>query len=172
MKRRYLIIALIILSIASLFIGVTHISPLDLFNLTNEQTMIFWQSRVPRLVSIIIAGMSLSIAGLIMQQLSRNKFVSPTTAGTMDSAKLGILVSMILFTSATMLQKMIVAFIFAMAGTFLFMKILDKIKMKDVIFIPLVGLMFGNILGSITTFFAYKYGLIQNIEAWLQGDFS
>ncbi|PAQ13532.1 iron ABC transporter permease [Bacillaceae bacterium SAOS 7] len=172
MKRRYLIIALIILSIASLFIGVTHISPLGLFNLTNEQTMIFWQSRVPRLVSIIIAGMSLSIAGLIMQQLSRNKFVSPTTAGTMDSAKLGILVSMILFTSATMLQKMIVAFVFAMAGTFLFMKILDKIKMKDVIFIPLVGLMFGNILGSITTFFAYKYGLIQNIEAWLQGDFS
>lgn len=27
-----------------------------------------------------------------MQQLSRNKFVSPTTAGTMDSASLGILV--------------------------------------------------------------------------------
>ncbi|WP_338751316.1 ABC transporter permease [Bacillus sp. FJAT-52991] len=172
MKKRYLIIALIILSIASLFIGVTNISPLDLFNLTNEQTLIFWKSRVPRLVSIIIAGMSLSIAGLIMQQLSRNKFVSPTTAGTMDSAKLGILVSMIIFTSATMLEKMIVAFVFAMAGTFLFMKILDKIKMKDAIFIPLVGLMFGSIIGSITTFFAYKYGLIQNISAWLQGDFS
>ncbi|WP_203362857.1 ABC transporter permease [Bacillus sp. REN10] len=172
MKKRYLIIVLLVLSIASLFVGVTHISPLDLFNFSNEQSLIFWKSRIPRLISIIIAGTSLSIAGLIMQQLSRNKFVSPTTAGTMDSAKLGILVSMIIFTSATMLEKMIIAFIFAMAGTFLFMKILDKIKMKDAIFIPLVGLMFGNILGSMTTFFAYKYGLIQNIAAWLQGDFS
>ncbi len=32
--------------------------------------------------------------------------------------------------------------------------------------------MFGNILSSITTFFAYKADIIQNISAWLQGDFS
>jgi iron complex transport system permease protein len=32
--------------------------------------------------------------------------------------------------------------------------------------------MFGNIINSITIFFAYKYDLIQNISAWLQGDFS
>ncbi|KAB7707211.1 iron chelate uptake ABC transporter family permease subunit [Bacillus aerolatus] len=172
MKKRYLIVALIVLSILSLFIGVTHISPLDLFNLTDDQTQIVWKSRIPRLVSIIIAGVSLSISGLIMQQLSRNKFVSPTTAGTLDSARLGILVSLILFTAASPIEKMIVAFIFSLAGTFLFMKILDKIKFKDTIFIPLVGLMFGNILTSISTFFAYKYDLIQNMAAWLQGDFS
>lgn len=172
MKKRYLVIALIILSFLSLFIGVTHISPLELFNLTDDQTQIVWKSRIPRLVSIIIAGVSLSISGLIMQQLSRNKFVSPTTAGTLDAARLGILVSLILFTAASTIEKMIVAFIFALAGTFVFMKILDKIKFKDTIFIPLVGLMFGNILTSISTFFAYKYDLIQNMAAWLQGDFS
>lgn len=172
MKKRYLVMALIVLSIGSLFIGVTHISPLHLFNLTDDQTQIVWKSRIPRLVSIIIAGMSLSISGLIMQQLSRNRFVSPTTAGTLDSARLGILVSLILFTAASPIEKMVVAFLFALAGTFLFMKILDKIKFKDTVFIPLVGLMFGNILTSIATFFAYKYDLIQNMAAWLQGDFS
>jgi iron complex transport system permease protein len=52
------------------------------------------------------------------------------------------------------------------------MKILDRIKFKDTIFIPLVGLMFGSIIGSITTFFAYKYDLIQNMSSWLQGNFS
>jgi iron complex transport system permease protein len=119
-----------------------------------------------------MAGASMSICGLIMQQLSRNKFVSPTTAGTLDSARLGVLVSLLLFTSASPLQKMIVAFAFALIGTFVFMKILDRIKMKDSIFIPLVGLMFGNIITSISTFFAYKYDLIQNISSWLQGDFS
>lgn len=52
------------------------------------------------------------------------------------------------------------------------MQILNRIKFKDAIFIPLIGLMFGNILSSITTFFAYKADIIQNISAWLQGDFS
>src|SRR5690606_32861904 len=136
------------------------------------QVQIFLVSRVPRLVAIIFAGAGMSIAGLIMQQLSRNKFVSPTTAGTLDATPLGILISMRGFANATLLQKMLFAFIFALAGTFLFMHILDRIKFKDAIFIPLVGLMFGNILSSITTFFAYRANIIQNLAAWLQGDFS
>lgn len=172
MKKRYLFIVLILLSFISLFIGVTDLTPYDLLHLTPEQAQILFVSRLPRLISIIIAGVSLSICGLIMQQLTRNKFVSPTTAGTMDSARFGVLVSMLLFASATPLVKMIVAFIFALLGTYIFVKILEHIKFKDAIFIPLVGLMFGNIVGSITTFFAYKYDLIQNISSWLQGNFS
>ncbi|WP_077214690.1 ABC transporter permease [Bacillus dakarensis] len=172
MKRRYLVLALIILSITSLFIGVKGITPLDLFDLTQEQAHILWVSRFPRLMAILLAGMGMSICGLIMQQLTRNKFVEPTTAGTMDSARLGILVSLMLFTSASPLVKMLVAFAFALLGTFLFMKILEKVKYKDAIFIPLVGLMFGNIIGSITTFFAYKNDLIQNMSSWLQGNFA
>lgn len=172
MKRRYLVLALIILSITSLFIGVKGITPLDLFDLTEEQAHILWVSRFPRLMAILLAGMGMSICGLIMQQLTRNKFVEPTTAGTMDSARLGILVSLMLFTSASPLVKMLVAFAFALLGTFLFMKILEKVKYKDAIFIPLVGLMFGNIIGSITTFFAYKNDLIQNMSSWLQGNFA
>ncbi len=52
------------------------------------------------------------------------------------------------------------------------MKILERIKFNDTIFIPLVGLMLGNIVSSIATFIAYKYDLIQNVSSWLQGDFS
>lgn len=172
MKRRYLVIALIVFSFISIFIGVKDITPLDLFHLDDDKVQVLLVSRIPRLVSIIIAGVSLSICGLIMQQLTRNKFVSPTTAGTMDSARLGILVSLLLFTAASPIVKMLVAFAFALLGTFVFMKILEKIKFKDVVFVPLVGLMFGNIVGSISTFLAYKYDLIQNMSAWLQGDFS
>lgn len=172
MKKRYLVIALIILSFVSLFLGVKIISPLDLFRLTESEVQILLQSRVPRLVSIIIAGASMSVCGLIMQQLSRNKFVSPTTAGTMDSARFGVLVSLMLFTSASPFVKMAVAFVFALAGTLIFMKILEKVKYKDAIFIPLVGLMFGNIIGSITTFFALRNDLVQNMASWMQGNFS
>ncbi|HLS22354.1 MAG TPA: ABC transporter permease [Pseudogracilibacillus sp.] len=172
MRKSYLVITVIILSIISLFVGVSSISITDLLNGDQEQFEIFLLSRVPRLLAIILAGAGMSIAGLIMQQLSRNKFVSPTTAGTLDATRLGILVSMLLFANATTFQKMLVAFVFALAGTILFMQILDRIKFKDAIFIPLVGLMFGNILSSITTFFAYRANVIQNMSAWLQGDFS
>ncbi|WP_202080933.1 ABC transporter permease [Caldalkalibacillus salinus] len=172
MKKRYLLIALVVLSITSLFVGVSDISPLDVFQLSHDQWQILLVSRIPRLASIVIAGVSLSICGLIMQQLTRNKFVSPTTAGTMDAARLGVLVSLLLFASASAFVKMFVAFLFALAGTIIFMKILDQVKYKDPVFIPLVGLMFGGIIGSITTFFALKYDLIQNMSSWLQGNFS
>lgn len=172
MKKRYLLTVLLILSGCSIFIGVKDITPLDIFHLREDQAHILLVSRLPRVISIIIAGISLSVCGLIMQQLSRNKFVSPTTAGTMDSVRLGILVSLLLFTSATVMQKMLVAFGFALVGTFLFMKLLDRVKFQDAIFIPLIGIMLGNIISSITTFVAFKYDLIQNLSAWLQGDFS
>lgn len=172
MKKIYLAALLIAFSVLSLFIGVKSISITDIFHLTGDQWEILWISRIPRLISIIIAGVSMSIVGLIMQQLTRNKFVSPTTAGTMDSASFGIMVSMLLFSSVGPLGKMSVAFIFSLTGTFIFMKILDRVKYKDTIFIPLVGLMFGGIVSSATTFFAYKYDLIQSLSAWLYGDFS
>ncbi|MBT2661803.1 ABC transporter permease [Bacillus sp. ISL-45] len=172
MKKRYLITSLIILSLLSLFVGVSSITPMELLDFQSEETEIFLISRVPRLIAILLAGAGMSIAGLIMQQLSRNKFVSPTTAGTLDATRLGILVSMLFFANASTIEKMLIAFMFALAGTFLFMQILDRIKFKDAIFIPLVGMMLGNILSSISTFFAYKADVIQNMSAWLQGDFS
>lgn len=170
--KRILALLLILLSIASLFIGAQRISFAELLQFGGEAWELIWISRIPRLVSILIAGASMSIVGLIMQQLTRNKFVSPTTAGTLDSASFGIMVSLLVFTSAGPLVKIAVAFVFSLAGTFIFMKILDRVRYKDTIFIPLVGLMFGGIVESATTFFAYKYNLIQSMSAWLNGDFS
>ena len=172
MKKRYLLLILLVLSSVSVFVGVTELGPGDLWDLNSEQQQVLLISRIPRLISIIVAGASLSIAGVIMQQLTGNKFVSPTTAGTMDFARLGILVAMFLFASSGTLTKMSVAFLFALGGTFLFMKILDHIRYKDTIFVPLVGLMLGNIISSLATFFAYQNDLIQNISSWLIGDFS
>lgn len=86
MKIRYLLTATIVLSIVSLFIGVIDIKPSDLLDFQSEEARLFLISRVPRLVAILLAGAGMSIAGLIMQSLSRNKFVSPTTAGTLDAA--------------------------------------------------------------------------------------
>ncbi len=171
-KRRYLLLLLFILSIVSLFIGVSTVNLQGLFDFDVEQWRIFLISRLPRLISILIAGAALSICGLVMQQLSRNRFVSPTTAGTMDSARLGILIAILIFPQASMLLKTGIATLVAFVGTLLFMTILSRLKFKDTIFVPLVGIMFGNIISSITAFIAYQQDLLQNLSGWLQGDFS
>ena len=172
MKKIYLFIILIILSIISLFVGVTNISVNDILSFNIDKIQILLISRLPRLIAIIVAGVGLSISGLIMQQISKNKFVSPTTAATADFAKLGILFCIMIIPGATIMQKMIISFIFAGLGTILFMKMIKAIKIKNIIFVPLIGMMLGKIIGSITTFFAYKYDLVQNISSWMEGDMS
>ena len=172
MKKRYLFIILIILSIISLFVGVTNISVNDILSFNIDKIQILLISRLPRLIAIIVAGVGLSISGLIMQQISKNKFVSPTTAATADFAKLGILFCIMIIPGATIMQKMIISFIFAGLGTILFMKMIKAIKIKNIIFVPLIGMMLGKLIGSITTFFAYKYDLVQNISSWMEGDMS
>lgn len=104
-----LAIILLVLTILSLFIGVSKVSITDIFHLTESQMNIIVSSRIPRTVSIIISGSTLALAGLIMQQMMQNKFVSPTTAGTMEWAKLGILLSMIFFPQENIIIKLIFA---------------------------------------------------------------
>jgi len=169
MAKKILWSVTVILSIVSLFVGVSDIST---FNIGAEELEILLISRVPRLLSILIAGIGMSVSGVIMQQIGNNKFISPSTAGTIDSAKFGILLSLIVFTNVNVFEKMILAFICAVAGTLIFMMILKKIKVKNVVFIPLIGIMLGNVIGSITEFFAYKYNLNQNMTAFSQGSFS
>lgn len=172
MKKRYLAIMLIILSFISLFIGAKNITISEILTLNKDSINIMISSRLPRLIAIILAGIGMSISGLIMQQISKNKFVSPTTGATIDSAQLGIVVAMILMPNASPIQKALISFVFALAGTYIFMKFIRTLKFKDAIFIPLIGIMCGNIVGAMTTFLGYRFDLMQNINSWMQGKFS
>ena len=107
-----------------------------------------------------------------MQQISQNKFVSPTTGATIDSAQLGIVIAMVLIPGATVMQKAIIAFVFSLVGTLMFMTFLRNLKVKNIVFVPLVGIMFGNIIGSITTYIGYEFDIMQNVGSWMQGNFS
>lgn len=104
-KIRYLLISLLILSFISIFIGTKDIKFIDLLNFEKDKLETLILSRILRLISILAAGTSIAVSGLIIQQISRNSFVSPTTGATEDSAKLGILVSILLFPSASYFNK-------------------------------------------------------------------
>lgn len=175
MKKYYrwiLLICLIVLSVYSLSIGVQDFSFKELLSGNQTQASLAIVSRIPRLASILVTGAALSVAGLIMQAITNNKFVSPSTAGTMEWCRFGVMISIALFGSASMGVKVLVAFIVSLLGTMLFLNILRKVKVKDNVLTPLIGMMLGGVVSSITSFVAYRLDIIQNMSSWLQGSFA
>lgn len=172
LKTWHLTLALVVLSLFSVFLGVSSVSLSGLLDFDRHQWEIFTISRIPRLVAILITGAGLAVCGLIMQNLANNKFVSPTTAGTISSAKLGILISIFFFPQAGLLTKAAFASVVAFIGSLVFIKILRSLKITDIIFVPLIGIMFAKIIDSTEEYFAYKWNLLQIISTWVHGNFS
>lgn len=112
------------------------------------------------------------MAGLIMQQLCMNKFVSPTTGATISSAQFGILLALLFMPGSTLWGRALFAFAAAIAGTWIFIWFIQRIQFKDVVMVPLVGIMFGNVIGGVTNYLAYRYEMTQALSSWLVGHFS
>ena len=164
--------ALLVCSVWSLFLGVIDINLSGLLSGNLEQLEIFLISRLPRLLAILCTGVGMSVAGLIMQQLCSNKFVSPTTGATISSAQFGILLALLFMPSSTLWSRALFAFACAILGTWVFVWFIQRIQFKDVVMVPLVGIMFGNVIGGITNYLSYKYEMTQAMSSWLVGHFS
>lgn len=159
-------------SVCSLFVGVIDLDLPSLFDGDMEQLKILVVSRLPRLLAILCTGVGMSVAGLIMQQLCMNKFVSPTTGATISSAQFGILLALLFMPNSTLWGRALFAFATATLGTWIFVWFIQRITFKDVVMVPLVGIMFGNVIGGITNYLAYKYEMTQALSTWLVGHFS
>ncbi|AFR30871.1 ABC transporter permease [Arthrobacter sp. Rue61a] len=162
----------LVIAVGSIFVGVSDVSLPALLANDAGAWEIFWVSRVPRTLAVVLAGMAVAVAGLIMQLMARNRFVEPSTVGTVESATLGILVVTVLAPDSPILTKMLVASVFAILGTALFLAILRRLPARNTLLIPLVGIMLGGVIAAITTFFAYRFDLLQTLSNWMIGDFS
>ena len=160
-------VLLLVASVISLFIGVIELPLQELLSGNLHLWEIFLVSRLPRLLAILCTGVGMSVAGLIMQQLCSNKFVSPTTGATISSAQLGILLALLFMPSSTLWTRALFAFAAA-----IFVWFIQRIQFKDAVMVPLVGIMCGNVIGGITSYLAYKYEMTQALSSWLVGHFS
>ncbi|KGM13552.1 iron ABC transporter permease [Cellulomonas bogoriensis 69B4 = DSM 16987] len=166
------------LGVVSLFVGVGDLTPAGLWSaVTNPDddgraVLMLLVSRVPRTVATLLAGAAVAIAGMIMQILVRNRFVEPSTVGTTESAALGILTVTLLAPGMPLPAKMGVAALFALAGTALFLRILQAVPLRSVLVVPLIGIMLGGVISAVTTFVAYRTDLLQSLGVWMTGDFS
>ncbi|MFA5478025.1 MAG: iron chelate uptake ABC transporter family permease subunit [Bacteroidales bacterium] len=171
-KQRILLVCIfILLLIASLFIvSYSNFIP-ELLKGNPDALLILTHSSIPRTITIVLTAISLSVSGVIMQAIGRNKFISASTIGTTDAALLGILIGVIAFPKLNNLARLGFGFGFALISTFVFVLLMQKIKFKNIIFVPLMGMMYGALIGAITTIIAQQAGMEQILAMLRQASF-
>lgn len=164
-------LALLILSGVSIFIGVGQLSLYAIWT-DPAAVQLLWVSRIPRTLAALLVGSSIAVAGVIMQLLVRNRFVEPGTTGTSEAAMLGLLAVTILAPGWPIMAKMMCAACASLVGIAGFFALTRKLPPDQPLMIPLVGLIYGGILGAAATFIAFQADLIQYLGVWMSGEFS
>lgn len=165
------------LVVISLSVGVADFSWQGLWQIIVQQSdgsdlQLLLVSRLPRTIAIILTGASLSVAGMILQVVLKNRFVDPSMVGATQSAGLGLLLVSLYLPTGSLLLKMIIASLAAVAGMVLFMRLIKYLPATDILMVPLVGIVFGGIIEAVTTFIAYQTESLQMLSVWRFGDFS
>jgi iron complex transport system permease protein len=111
--------------------------------------------RLPKAITAILAGASLSVAGLIMQTLFRNPLASPYTLGVSSGASLGVALLTMMGVSIQLsaVSIPIAACIGALLVLLLVLAVSRRVTSN--VSLLIVGMMFGSIAGALVS-------LIQN----------
>lgn len=160
------ILVVIALVIASVFTGAY-----DILKEGNSTQMIFI-TRIPRTLALMLAAVAMSLSGIVMQLISQNKLVEPTTTGTIEWAGLGLLLVYVIIPNPSLFQRMTGAIIASFIGSMVFFYLLRNIKLKSSLFVPIVGIMLGAVISAISTFIGLEFNMTQIIEVWFQGSFA
>lgn len=171
MRKRWLLV-FAVLCVVSVLLGARRMVWSDLLSFSGDAWLTLTASRLPRLAALVLTGAGLSVCGVILQHIVRNKFVEPGTTGGLDAAKLGILVALTVMPAAGTLSRMLFALVFCLMASLLFIAVIRRIQFRNLVLVPVVGLMYGSVLTSIAEFYAYSHNILQSMQGWLLGDFS
>jgi len=129
-------------------------------------------TRIPRTIALVLAGAAMAMSGLVMQLLTQNRFVEPTTTGTTEWAGLGLLTVMVLAPGASIVARMTGAVVAAFVGTMVFFLFLRRVSLRSSLIVPIVGIMLGAVVGSVSTFVALQTDMLQSLGVWFAGSFT
>jgi len=169
--RFKLALVFVLLSAASLMIGAQSLSVAELLR-PGQGWLVLSASRVPRWSALVLSGIGLAVCGVILQHIVRNKFVEPATAGGLDAAKLGILVALTTLPVADVLSRLLFALLFCFVASLVFVLLVRRIRLSGTMLVPVIGLMYGGVLGAVAEYYAYQNNIMQSMQGWLLGDFS
>lgn len=139
---------------------------------TSDGWDMFATTRIPRTIALVLSGAAMAMSGLVMQLLTQNRFVEPTTTGTTEWAGLGLLAVTYFVPAASLLDRMFGAVFFAFIGTMVFFLFLRRVSLRSSLIVPIIGIMLGAVVSSISTFFALQTNLLQSLGVWFAGSFT
>lgn len=160
------IIIVVILGVISLFTGVYEITQQD------DGWEMFFITRVPRTAALMLTGAAMAMCGLVMQLITQNRLVEPTTTGTIEWAGLGLIFVYLMFPAPSLAARMTGAIIFSFIGTMIFFLFLRQVKLRSSLIVPIIGIMLGAVISAISTFVGLVFQMTQNIETWFVGSFA
>ncbi|HIT89323.1 MAG TPA: iron chelate uptake ABC transporter family permease subunit [Candidatus Merdenecus merdavium] len=160
------IVIVAILGVISLFTGVYDIRGQE------DGWKMFFITRVPRTISLMLTGAAMSMSGLVMQLITQNRLVEPTTTGTIEWAGLGLFLVYLIFPGPTLVLRMTGAIIFSFIGTMVFFLFLRRVKLRSSLIVPIIGMMLGAVVSAFSTFLGLAFKMTQNIENWFVGSFA
>ena len=159
MKRNSLIFALLGAFLLILFgldvcSGTIWLWPFG--ELSPMEQNILYSIRFPKAVTAILAGASLSVAGLIMQTLFRNPLAGPYTLGVSSGASLGVALLTMLGGVLTTFNVQLSTFglpVAACLGATLVLLLVLAVsrRVTSNVSLLIVGMMFGSIAGALVS---------------------
>lgn len=173
MKRNkkiiFSIILLLIVSIIDLFIGDSKISLADLSNLNDMQKTIIFDIRLPEVLTAGVVGLSLGLAGAIMQTILNNPLADPFTLGISSAAGFGA--SLFLILGLSLSYVAFGSIIFSLVSMFFVFYISKKKAMKteDMVLAGIAIKFFFDSLTSLLQYLATDEALA-SIVFWLFGN--
>ena len=166
--------------IAVLFTGNTRIPLPEIVKIlfTGQSAVDEWitivrEFRLPKAITAIFAGMALSVSGLQMQAVFRNPLAGPYVLGISAGASLGV-AFVIMGTGhlSGAVGNWLIAFAsFVGASIVLLLIFAVSLRIKDVMTILILGLMFGSIISSFIGILQYfsNESLLKNFTIWTMG---
>lgn len=160
-----------VLSVCALLAASLLLGQYDVFGAEDGAAM-FGITRLPRTIALVLAGAAMAMSGLVMQLLTQNRFVEPSTTGTTEWAGLGLLFVLWIAPTASILVKMMGAVAFSFIGTIVFFLFLRRVTLRSSLIVPIVGIMVGAVISAVSSFFALQTDMLQQLGIWFMGSFT
>lgn len=141
---------LVVLFAVDICSGSIWLSPFG-SSLSALEKQILIDIRLPKALTAIIAGIALSIAGLMMQTLFRNPLAGPYTLGISSGATLGVaLITMCSILLTTMHTALLLPFAACIGATLVLLLVVAVSKrVTSNVSLLIVGMMFGSIASAL-----------------------
>ncbi len=132
--------------------------------------------RIPKAVTALLAGMALSASGLQMQTIFRNPLAGPFVLGISAGASLGVALVVMgfagFFAGAHIGGNwLVIAAAWLGSGTVLFIILLVSVRVRDIMTILILGIMFGSAATAIVSILQYfsEEAMLKSYVIWTMG---